>query len=138
VKLEQIASGASLEGVEPSSIVTVVAAIPILPDSLQLIYKLPDGTLRERLLSRADEAALQVATTERPWSFDGNGAAFQLAAEAKRIDLAFLFDTLCDRRGLAEDARAYNELVTSWPAIESAAGEVPERNEQLDLFGGET
>jgi hypothetical protein len=33
-----------------------------------------------------------VAVAERPWAFDGNGEDFKLAVEAKRIDLAFLFD----------------------------------------------
>src|SRR5262249_48850151 len=94
VKLGEIASGASLEGVEPAAIVTVVAASPIPPASIQLVYRLPDGTLRERLFSQADEGSLSVATVARPWSFDGDGAAFQLAAEAKRIDLAFLFDPM--------------------------------------------
>ena len=94
MKLEGITHGASLEGVEPSTVVTVVAAIAIPPDSLQLVYRLPDGTLRERLLSRADEASLVVATVARPWSFDGDAAAFQLTAEAKRIDLAYLFDPM--------------------------------------------
>ncbi len=74
--------------------VTVVAAISIPPDSLQLVYRLADGTIRERLLSRGDEPSLRVATSGRPWSFDGDGAAFQLAVEAKRIDLAFLFDPM--------------------------------------------
>jgi putative DNA methylase len=32
--------------------------------------------------------------------------------------------TLCERTGLAEDARAYNELITSWSAIEAAASQV--------------
>ncbi|WP_437573392.1 hypothetical protein [Sorangium sp. So ce887] len=45
MKLEDVTNGASLEGVEPSSVVTVVAAIPIPPGSLQLIYRLPDGSL---------------------------------------------------------------------------------------------
>lgn len=94
MKLEEIASGAILEGVEPSSVVTVVAAVALPPDSLQLVYRLPEGALRERLLSRGDEASLHVATARRPWSFDGDGAAFQLTAEAKRIDLAFLFDPM--------------------------------------------
>jgi hypothetical protein len=31
---------------------------------------------------------------ERPWSFDGDGNTFKLTAEAKRIDLAFLFDPM--------------------------------------------
>ena len=94
MKLEEITNGASLEGVEPSIVVTVVAAFTIPPDSLQLIYRLPDGALRERLLSRANEASLIVATISRPWSFDGDGAAFQLTAEAKRIDLAYFFDPM--------------------------------------------
>ncbi|HCF59630.1 MAG TPA: RNA helicase, partial [Myxococcales bacterium] len=61
---------------------------------VQLVYKLPDGTLRERLLGRSDEAAIALATKARPWSFDGDPEAFQLAVEAKRIDLAFLFDPM--------------------------------------------
>ncbi|ABM58373.1 conserved hypothetical protein [Verminephrobacter eiseniae EF01-2] len=37
--------------------------------------------------------------------------------------LAYRLYTLCERKGWAEDARAYNELVTAWSAIEQAAGE---------------
>jgi putative DNA methylase len=33
--------------------------------------------------------------------------------------------TLCERAGLAEEARAYNELITSWSGIESAAAQEP-------------
>jgi putative DNA methylase len=35
--------------------------------------------------------------------------------------LAYRLYTLCERQGWAEDARAYNELITSWTGIESAA-----------------
>jgi superfamily II DNA or RNA helicase len=94
MKLEELTSGMNLTGVEPAAVVTVVAAVSIPPDAVQLIYRLPDGALRERLVSRADEPSLAVATAQRPWRFDGDGAAFQLAAEAKRIDLAFLFDPM--------------------------------------------
>src|SRR5258708_1392079 len=31
---------------------------------------------------------------QRPWSLEGDGDAFKLAVEAKRIDLAFLFDPM--------------------------------------------
>jgi putative DNA methylase len=41
-------------------------------------------------------------------------------AEAVR-QLAYRLYTLCERLGKAEDARAYNELITSWTGIESAA-----------------
>jgi putative DNA methylase len=37
--------------------------------------------------------------------------------------LAYRLYTLCERKGWAEDARAYNELVTAWSGIEQAANE---------------
>ncbi len=54
-------------------------------------------------------------------------------AEAVR-QLAYRLYTLCERLGMAEDARAYNELITSWTGIESAANAVPIRETQGSLF----
>jgi putative DNA methylase len=48
--------------------------------------------------------------------------------------LAYRLYTLCERQGWAEDARAYNELITSWTGIESAAGAGPTEPTQRDLF----
>ncbi|WP_437565918.1 DUF1156 domain-containing protein [Sorangium sp. So ce542] len=64
-------------------------------------------------------------------------AAVKPKSEAIR-QLAYRLYTLCERRGEAERARAYNELITSWSAIEAAASEVPETKDQLDLFEGKT
>ena len=47
-------------------------------------------------------------------------AAVQSKAEAAR-QLAYRLYTLCERKNWAEDARAYNEVVTSWSGIETAA-----------------
>lgn len=94
IRLEGIVAGSSLSGVETSQIVTTVAAIPLADGVVQLIYRTSQGEIKERMLGRADEAAIAVATKERPFSFNGNGAAFQLTCEAKRIDLAYLFDPL--------------------------------------------
>ena len=94
VKLEALKAGISLVGIEPSLIATVVAVVPIGDGAVQLLYKTPEGTIKERLLGHADEASISVATLERPWAFDGNGDDFKLAVEAKRIDLAFLFDPM--------------------------------------------
>lgn len=94
MKLEELAAGQSLSGIEPTDIVSVVALVPLAEGSVQLIYRTPDGAMKERLLGRADEATIALASAERPFSFDGDGAAFQLACEAKRIDLAFLFDPM--------------------------------------------
>ncbi len=94
LKLEDLKPGLSLVGLEPSVVATLAAVVPIGEGSVQVFYRTPDGTTKERLLGRLDEEGLSIATVERPWSFDGDGAAFQLTCEAKRIDLAFLFDPM--------------------------------------------
>lgn len=72
----------------------MVATVPISADTIRVVYQTPDGMLRDRLVGRDDEASISMATRECPWSFDGHGEAFKLAVEAKRIDLAFLFDPM--------------------------------------------
>jgi len=58
-----------------------------------LTYRTEDGAVQERMLFRDDEPALAVTTPDRArWSFLGDGRLFRLAAEARRIRLAHLFD----------------------------------------------
>jgi len=85
MKLQEISVGQSLSGIETS---WIVATVPHGAEALQLIYQTPEGAIKERLLSQDDEASVDLATAERPFAFDGDGAAFQLVCEAKRIDLA--------------------------------------------------
>ena len=94
MKLNEISTGQSLSGVELNQIVTVMATVPYSDTALQLIYRTPDGAIKERLLNLTDEQEIRAATTEQPFVFDGDGADFQLTCEAKRIDLAFLFDPM--------------------------------------------
>ncbi|MDB5306882.1 MAG: hypothetical protein JWO38_1084 [Gemmataceae bacterium] len=66
----------------------------------------------------------------RAYNADGDsGAAEVMAGVAGKAEaarqLAYRLYTLCERRGWAEDARAYNEVVTGWSGIESAAAKVP-------------
>ncbi|MDZ4851481.1 MAG: DUF1156 domain-containing protein [Pirellulaceae bacterium] len=61
-------------------------------------------------------------------------AAVQSKAEAAR-QLAYRLYTLCERKNWAEDARAYNEVVTSWSGIESAAAKEPTATQRM-LFEG--
>jgi putative DNA methylase len=51
-------------------------------------------------------------------------------ADAVR-QLAYRLYTLCERLGMAEDARAYNDLITSWSGIESAATTAPRPTDEL-------
>ena len=69
---------------------------------------------------------------------DGEAAAGKLLANmAKNTEairsLAYRLYTLCERKRWAEDARAYNELITSWPAIEQTMQTLPAGPVQLDL-----
>ena len=47
--------------------------------------------------------------------------------------LAYHLYTLCERKKWAEDARAYNELVTAWHAVVAASMEVGHAGSQLGL-----
>lgn len=70
---------------------------------------------------------------------DGEQAAGKLLAgmparsEAIR-NLAYRLYTLCERKGWADDARPYNELIASWDAIDAAAHEIGHHGTQIELF----
>ncbi len=92
MKLEDLRPDATLRGILPEVLVTVVNVEWHGSEALTLIYRGPDGRVAEEILYRHDEARLEVVEAGRPWSFDGDGALFPLAAEAHRIRLAHLFD----------------------------------------------
>lgn len=48
-------------------------------------------------------------------------------------NLAYRLYTLCERKGWAEDARAYNELISSWTGIEVASHETGHFGSQANL-----
>ena len=48
--------------------------------------------------------------------------------------LAYRLYTICERKGWAEDARAYNELVTSWPAIVEESLKTGHKGSQMSLL----
>lgn len=69
---------------------------------------------------------------------DGESAAgallARMPARAEPIRaLAYRLYTLCERQGWAEEARAYNELVTAWGSIETAAAESGPVGQQAQL-----
>ena len=91
-KLEDLQPNASVRGILPDCMVTVVNVQWFGSDTLELTYKDPSGRVANQLLMRDDEPRLEVAETGRPWSFDGDGSLFRLVSEAHRIQLAHLFD----------------------------------------------
>lgn len=94
LKLEALTKGAQVAGIDPAGPVTIVSADTVGDDAISVFYKAPDGVPAERMLFRADEDRLEIATTSRPWSFEADGAEFKIAAEALRIRLAHLFDPM--------------------------------------------
>jgi SNF2 family DNA or RNA helicase len=94
LKLEELTPGASVRGILPYSAVTVVSVQWHGSEALTLVYRDASGQVADELLFRQDEERLELVAEGRPWSFDGNGAAFRLVAEAHRIRLAYLFDPL--------------------------------------------
>src|SRR6266480_1974295 len=91
-KLEELQPTASLRGILPDALVTVVNVQWFGSEALELTYKDPSGRVANQLLYRHDEPRLEVVEEGRPWSFDGDGALFRLVSEAHRIRLAHLFD----------------------------------------------
>ncbi len=90
-KLEAILPNATIKGVLPDSLVTVVNVQWFGSTALELTYKTSTGKVANELLYR-HEPRIQVVEVGRPWSFDGDGATFRLVSEAHRIRLAHLFD----------------------------------------------
>lgn len=90
--LEDLKPNASVRGILPDCLVTVVNVQWFGSEALKLTYKDPAGKVANELLYRHDEPRLEVVERGRPWSFDGDGHMFRLVSEAYRIKLAHLFD----------------------------------------------
>ncbi len=91
-RLDDLTPGASVRGLVPGEPVTVVAAEWHGDTVMTLTYRRATGEVGSELVYRADEARLDLDATDEAWAFDADGALFRLAAEARRIRLAHLFD----------------------------------------------
>ena len=91
-RLEDLTQNASIRGILPTGLVTVVNVQWHGTVALELTYKTPEGRVANELLYRHDEPRIEVVEEGRPWSFDGDGGLFRLVSEAQRIRLAHLFD----------------------------------------------
>ncbi|KAA6184209.1 DUF1156 domain-containing protein [Thiohalocapsa marina] len=127
------AKGTSVEGVKQSGVLSAAGGIVRL---LKWPEYAADWSPEKDLRLPVWELLHQVI---RLFKADGERAAGLIIAavpgkaEATR-QLAYRLYTLCERAGWAEDARAYNEIITSWSAIEAAAAKAP-APVQGSLFG---
>ncbi|MBI2684016.1 MAG: DUF3883 domain-containing protein [Actinobacteria bacterium] len=91
-RLEDLTTGARVQGLLPDRAVTVVQAQWHGDAAITLTFRDEQGRVDQELLYRPDEERLSLIDTGRTWSFDAPGDLFRLASEALRIRLAHLFD----------------------------------------------
>ena len=89
--MHELKAGLRVRGLVAAGDVTIVAVEPHGDAILNVVYRGDDGHIADRLLTLEDLGRIEFATGRR-WSFDADGAAFKLASEARRIQLAHLFD----------------------------------------------
>ncbi len=90
-ELHQLVAGLRVRGLVATGPVTIVAIEPHGDGIVNVIYRADDGHIGDRLLT-LEQAANIDASSGRRWTFEAPGAGFKLASEARRIQLAHLFD----------------------------------------------
>ncbi|MHB8448969.1 MAG: helicase-related protein [Mycobacteriales bacterium] len=120
-KLEDLTPGARVSGAVGAGEVVVVAVQWHGSNALTLTYKDGVGRLGESILYREREPSLTIAQAASMQAFDGDPAAFRLAAEALRIRMAARFDPMLavstsDMEALPHQIKAvYGELLPRTP-----------------------
>jgi SNF2 family DNA or RNA helicase len=84
-------AGTRVSGLVAVGDVAIIAVEPHGDSVLNVVYRTDDGHIGDRLVTLDDLAKINLATGAR-WKFDAPGAPFKLASEARRIQLAHLFD----------------------------------------------
>jgi superfamily II DNA or RNA helicase len=91
LELHELKTGLRVRGLIAAGDVTIVAVESHGDGIANVVFRLDDGQIADRLVTEEEAARIEVAS-ERRWTFDADGAAFKLASEARRIQLAHLFD----------------------------------------------
>ena len=81
LKLEDIKQGAQINGLPPNEVATISVAEMVGNNAVSIIYKLPDGNLKERIVYCDDEPSLTLAKSGLAWSFDLPSKDFKLDAD---------------------------------------------------------
>jgi SNF2 family DNA or RNA helicase len=89
--ISDLTTGTRVRNLTSSGDVVVIAVEAHGDNVVNVVYRSDDGTIGDRLLTFDDLALIEKASGRR-WAFDADGAAFKLASEARRIELAHLFD----------------------------------------------
>lgn len=88
----QLRVGARVRGLAGPEPVTIRLVERLSSDTWEVLYRDDDGHSSEKLVYREDLPRIEALKTGSAFTFDADGAAFRLAAEARRMRLAHLFD----------------------------------------------
>jgi superfamily II DNA or RNA helicase len=119
--LEDLVQGVQVEGLTAEGVVTVVAAEWHGRDAVTVTFRTASGVVDEKVVFRSQAPSLRVVPADAAGPFDGDAAAFRLAAEALRIQIAARFDpmlavTTSDLDPLPHQIRAvYGDLLPRVP-----------------------
>lgn len=91
-RLEDISIGSTILGIVHNQRVEIVQTKWFGDSALEIYYKDQQGRTGNTILFRDVESTLELASTALPWGFDGDADLFRLTTEARRIQLAHLFD----------------------------------------------
>ena len=94
MRLEDLTKGATVKGILPDRLITVIDTQWHGSDVITLTYKDANGLTGQDLVMRYREHELEIITSSLPWSFNGDGSLLRLVSEAHRIQLAHLFDPM--------------------------------------------
>ncbi|WLB66004.1 DUF1156 domain-containing protein [Bradyrhizobium japonicum] len=126
------AKGTSVDGVKQSGVLYAAGGVVRLLKWGEYPEKWNPANDERLPIWEALHHLIRVFKTEGESGAGSVIATIVAKAEPTR-QLAYRLYTLCERAGWAEDARAYNEIITSWSAIETAAAAVPSA-QQAELF----
>jgi superfamily II DNA or RNA helicase len=121
IRLEELAPGVRIRGLTADGITTVVRAVWRGSNAMEVVYRTDSGAHDSVLLYREHQAGLLLYEADEWSGFDGDPAAFRLAAEALRLRMAGLFDpmlavTTSDLEPLPHQIRAvYDDLLPRTP-----------------------
>lgn len=90
--LGDVRPGAVLRGLVGQDPVTIISVTHLTADSLSVVYRTERGALGERMVFASDAPRLEPVEQGAAFTFDADPKAFMLAAEARRMRLAHLFD----------------------------------------------
>jgi superfamily II DNA or RNA helicase len=92
MRLEELTKGSRVLGISPAGPVTVIDVDWVGSDIVKLVYEDAAGQVDKEVVYRSAETVLALDGDGRPWSLDADPELFLLVSEAKRIQLAYLFD----------------------------------------------